>query len=354
MNLKTIKKCYSNKHAFTIIELAIVVLISATIISAAAIAYQSTISSSQIKITNNNIDSVYRALNSYLIINRKLPCPASLELINTDTNYGVSVGSDADCSGTGVVVSSVNSNLVYGMVPVKTLGLSSSVAEDGFKTKLSYVVDKRFTKLVNSAGTDGFEGSDGNAAMIEIREVSASTTPAILTNAIMVIISHGDNRLGGFSYASTTQNTTSGITTDETTNIRASNFDSIFVNNSNTVGFDDVLLFKNRIGMAVDAGFESMLCREDDSAYVVSLGSNYGTNKCYDDSAISISLTWASAKYGETVIPKNDSPCPVGCPSTLNSVDYDSNVATSHPLRRCGKYGQWSKVIYPCFKIGTQ
>jgi hypothetical protein len=146
----------------------------------------------------------------------------------------------------------------------------------------------------------------------------------------MVIISHGANKLGGFNYSANNQNSTSGIVTDETTNIRASNFDSIFVTNSNSPGFDDVILFKNRIGMAVDAGFEDMICRSADADYT-------GTTCFNGSSNVSVSLTWNTAKYRQEL--DANQRCPTGC---------RNDSPTLHSARRCQKYGVWGPVLYIC------
>lgn len=355
MLLKHKTKINKSNSAFTIVELSLVLIIVASLFSTGLITYKGLLLSDKSDLTKNKMEQAYLAIGSYLKVNHKLPCPASLQLPKRDANYGTVVGSDGDCSGTGIVTSSANTNLVYGMIPVKVLGLSNDFAEDGYSTKFSYVVDKRFTAAVDASGTTGFEGSDPNTApMMEIREVSASNTPAIISNAILIIISHGTNKLGGFNAGGTTQNSTTGIVADETTNIRASDFDNIFVTSSSDTSFDDILIFKNKIELAIDSKFVNMLCREADSSYVVSVGSNFGTNKCYDDSGVAISLTWAKSNYGEISVPKNDGACPAGCQYNLDPTDYDNNASTYQPIRKCEKYGLWSRVIYPCFKTSIQ
>ncbi len=356
MLLKLSKIKIRKKSGFSLIELSMVLAISGMLFSSGLIAYQSLLYSSQTKTAQENIDTIYKAIGNYLITNRKLPCPASLILPESDPTYGLSIGSDGACSGSGVIISSVATNLAYGMVPVKTLGLSNQVAKDGFNTKLSYIVDLRFTAVTNIssvASANGFEGSDPNAAnMIEVRELTNASTPAIITNGVMVILSHGLNKLGGFNASSSNQNS-NPTSADELTNVRTANFDKIFVASSTDQLFDDTMIFKNKIQLAMDSGFENMMCLEGDSSYLVDLGTNSGTNKCYDDNTISISLTWTNANYGEINIPKSNTPCPAGCVKNLNPTDYDSNSSTYHPLRRCNKYGIWSKVIYPCYKTTT-
>ena len=352
MLLKLSKTKIRKESGFSLVELSMVLAISGMLFSSGLIAYQSLLSSSQAKASQENIDAVYKAIGNYLITNRKLPCPASLTVPESDPTYGSSIGSDGDCSGSGVTIGTApnNSNyLAYGMVPTKTLNLPNFMAKDGFNTKLSYIVDRRFTALVDSAGTTGFEGMDPNANMIQIQELSSSV---ILPNAIMVIVSHGINKFGGFNANGTSINSTTGASTDENNNI-VTNFNNIFVTNSLDTGFDDILLFKDKLRLAIDSGFENMMCRGTAASYLLELppitpSTGYGTARCYDNSN-PISLTWDSANYGESNIPQGNTPCPAGCAKSSNPIDYDNNVTTNHPLRRCDKYGIWSKVIYPCY-----
>ena len=332
MNISCIKKYYTQKHAFSLVELSVVLLVIATLLSTSVIGYKSIISASKVKSNKDSIDAVYKAIGSYLITNKKLPCPASLTLTKGDVNYGNEVRVSGACPSStsgGVIISSSNTNLAYGMVPTQTLGLPANIAEDSFGTKLSYIIDKRFATLINSAGTNGFEGTDPDATMIQIQELSSSI---VLSNAIMVIISHGANKLGGFNSNSTSPNP-NPANADELSNI-STNFDNIFMRSSNSSGFDDVLLFKNKIQLAVESGFDKMACRSlpvDSSV----------TGNC-EASSILTNLSWKKAEYNQEL----SSSGPVGqqgCPSACITIS-----PTLYPSRKCGKYGVWGPILYPC------
>ena len=331
MNISFIKKYYTQKHAFSLVELSVVLLVIATLLSTSVIGYKSIISASKVKSNKDSIDAVYKAIGSYLITNKKLPCPASLTLTKGDVNYGNEVRVSGACPSStsgGVIISSSNTNLAYGMVPTQTLGLPANIAEDSFGTKLSYIIDKRFATLINSAGTNGFEGTDPDATMIQIQELSSSI---VLSNAIMVIISHGANKLGGFNSNSTSQNP-NPANADELSNI-STNFDNIFMRSSNSSSFDDVLLFKNKMQLAVESGFDKMACR--------SLPVDSVTGKC-EASSILTNLSWKKAEYNQEL----SSSGPVGqqgCPSACITLS-----PTLYPSRKCGKYGVWGPILYPC------
>ena len=258
----------------------------------------------------------------------------------SNTSYGAEIRTGTtlstpciDSTSNGVILSA---GFIYGMVPVKTLGLSNLVGKDGFNTKLSYIIDQRFANAVDSSGTNGFEGSDPNINMINIKELSILTGPVIMLNGIMVIISHGPNKLGGFNSSGTSQNSPSNATNDEKDNAINSfvasplsgNFDNTFITNSTDSLFDDVLIFKNKMQLAIDAGFENMMCRGITESLL-----------CYDNTGLSSNLIWPSANYGE--FKTTSSSCPAGC----------TNKLSGYPARKCGKYGIWNKVIYPCYNL---
>jgi len=340
----------NSTHAFSLIELSIVILIISVLASSGLTIFKSTNSVSKTKITKERIDAVYKALGNYLITNRRLPCPASLELANNDANYGNEVRTTtcpATTSG-GVIVSTVNPNLAYGMVPTKTLGLSSDMAEDGFGTKLSYVIDKRFAIKVGNSGTDGFEGTNGNDLadgstvlhsnpIINIKELSVSG-PDIITNGIMVILSHGANKYGGFNSAGVVQNDPASASVDERDNAinsfvsspsLAGNFNNVFVTNSSDTTFDDFLIFKTKVQLAIDAGFESMLCRAAEANDPYTCGGG-GT------------LLWNNANYGELVDSSSTAPTPSRCKTGC------ANNNSRYGAKVCGKYGIWGPNLYPC------
>ena len=350
------KKIKSN-FAFSLIELSIVILIISILASSGLTIFKSTNLSSKTKVTKDKIDAVYKALGNYLITYRRLPCPASLELDNSNASYGNEVrtvpitGPCPSSTSGGVIISSSNTNLVYGMIPTKTLGLSGDMAEDGFGTKLSYIIDKRFAIAVDSSAIVGFEGTNGNDladgsstlhsnVIIQIKDLSASV---ILSNAIMVIVSHGTNKFGGFNSAGVVQNDPTSATLDEKDNAinnftpspsLSGNFDNTFITSSSNTAFDDILIFKNKVQLAIDAGFESMLCRHAEADY-----SNFELS-C----STSGTLHWNDANYGE----KNNSTtsCPGAC-ITYNPNPPATNLNKS--ARVCEKYGIWGPVLYPCY-----
>jgi prepilin-type N-terminal cleavage/methylation domain-containing protein len=319
--------------AFSLIELSIVILIASILITGALSFSTAGVNNARLKSTRERIDALYKSLANYVLVNKKLPCPASLMVVKSldPVNYGLAVGADGSCSGAGVYnnAASANPNVVYGMVPIKTLGLSNDMGEDGFENKIVYIIDNRFTKIDTPLQT-GF-GLTIIGSHIIIEEKSAAASAIDTSAAIFALISYGPNKYGAFNANSNVQNSIS-LDIDERDNINDNanlfssgvNFDNIIVVSSNASDvFDDIVLYKTRNQMIIDFNaFNLILCPEVNSGidlYVVN-GSN---------------ITWPQGYYNQIVIANNN--CPTGYLG-----------GTTIPTKRCEAFGVWGPVINPC------
>ena len=153
------------KKAFSLIELSIVLVIIAILISASMPVATSVINNYKNRITKERIQAIYQALGNFTVSYQRLPCPASITLTKSDANYGMEI----DCGtlpyysgqsnpipapNSGVWQNTWSPNLIYGMIPVAALGLSKDMAEDGFGNKLAYSVIRGFTNLSTFGGND--------------------------------------------------------------------------------------------------------------------------------------------------------------------------------------------------------
>jgi prepilin-type N-terminal cleavage/methylation domain-containing protein len=317
------------KKAYSLIELSIVILIISILITGALSVSVNSINNAKIKVTNDRIAEIYKALGSYLLINKKLPCPAALTLEKTNGSYGTA-GTDGTCTAAGIYLSTTSGalSLVYGMVPFKALGLTSDVAEDGFGSKISYVVHRDFTTTIayNTGGHTTTVPYDPASAIIQIKD---KVSGVISTSyAIFALIGHGANKSGAFNAASasTTPNTRSADA-DEMDNDTGTisgttaNFDTMFISSSTSSDvFDDVVFAKNRTQML-----------QDFNAYSVIPCAATSENPLYG-----ITINWPAGSYGQVVVSSTN--CPAG---------YTSGV--TKPTKRCGEFGVWqSGVVNPC------
>ena len=330
-----------NKKAFSLIELSIVIVIISILLSGALSIVTSTTNSSKIKATNNNINEVYNAIKVYLLTNNRLPCPAPITAIkSTSDSYGTTTGTAGNCYVAGVYTSNTNDNLVYGMVPVKDLGLSADMAEDAFGNKLAYIVDKRFT-----AGgiADNTFGGD-NAGLITIKETTSAMVGGAKVNqtntssAIFVIISYGSNKLGAFGINSATQNAKLAAVDEFESNnypdIEASIQDTFYSHSGNSDVFDDMVFYKTRDMLVTEAGaFNLIPCPAlpESSSGVSYVG----------DNGVTYNMTWSKATYGQ--IAAADTNCPSGYLQTV-----------AKPTKKCNALGNWQVgVIDPCTYTAT-
>jgi prepilin-type N-terminal cleavage/methylation domain-containing protein len=272
------------KKAYSLIELSIVILIISILISGALTVFSGSANNKKITITKSRIDEVYKALGGFLLANGRLPCPASITAIkSTDLNYGA----EGSCAaGSGVYISG---NLVYGMAPVKALGLPSEYAEDGFESKFAYIVEKNFT---NNAT---FKNATATATMT-LNELPGGVSQVITNDAILALVSYGANKSGAFNANGTVQNTRSNDSSEMENDLGASNaFDKNLVFNApDSDVFDDIVFYKTRNSLVSDFDALSLInCLAD------TLSLSYPSSAPY---------SWPESSYNQVV--SSTTPCP--------------------------------------------
>ncbi len=335
--------------AFSLLELSIVIVIVSILLTGALSASIVATNNAKIKFTKNRMQEIYRAMGAFLATNSRLPCPASMLLTKTNVNYGVEVSCASTIPDTGVGIwqSAFFSNVIYGAIPTKALGLSSDMAEDAFGSKFGYVVIRGFTSSTNFGTDDATTYTNGSSARITIHDKYGSMVRQVNPgasngSAIFVIISYGPNKNGAFNANSVQQNNTVDDHSDEGQNvlhpermssiINGSGFfynygvDGAFTNyplieSSDNDAFDDILFYKTRGQLLVDFDLLSKMGCNTTSSSIT-----------YDTTAIS----WAAgAKYNENAIASAD--CPVNCRRSV-----------LRATRRCGPLGSWKAVMNPC------
>ena len=237
------------KKAFSLIELSIAIIVISVVITGILSVVGVNKNNSNIKITNDRIKVINRALGEFVRVNKRLPCPASIKAIKiTDATYGAEGTAAGTCTaGTGVYLSTATgaNKMVYGMVPTKTLGLSSDYGEDNFGNKIAYIVDKDYTSSTTF--------STASTVIIGQKYVNGALT-ADVANAIYALVSYGANQSGAFSAKTSNQNAASSDA-DEMYNYATSfndaaktaNFSQILVKSTErSTVFDDIVYYRNR------------------------------------------------------------------------------------------------------------
>ncbi len=175
------RKC----HGFSLIEMAIVLVIVMSVLTLGLGALSSIMTSSAHSETKARQTRIKDALTAYLGANKRLPCP-NIPIAGT-TVSGIEDTLAGACVST------------FGVVPFTTLGLSRDVAEDGWGNLISYqVYVSTPTPTCPGTGSD-WSNKDcfgaGKTGGIQIMDGPVSTPTTIATGVAAVLVSHGPNGL---------------------------------------------------------------------------------------------------------------------------------------------------------------
>jgi prepilin-type N-terminal cleavage/methylation domain-containing protein len=317
--LSKLKSRGNSKTAFSLIELSIVIVIVSILVTGALTASLGNVRNAKTKITNDRIQTIYKAMGNYLLANGRIPCPSSVARIkSSDSSYGAEEGTAGTCATSGHTFSSnTATSLIYGSVPIRALGLSDEFMEDGFETKFGYIVNKNFTASGTSSST--FGGATATSIIIVNEKPASSITHADTADAIFVIVSYGTNKSGGYNASAATQNTRSTDTDEMENDITGvsgstATFDNTYIAASvSSDTFDDIVFYKTRNQMAVDhKALTKINCAAATvSGYVMPIG-------YYNQNAVS--TTACGTSNGPT-----------------------------YPQIRCGAFGTWASwIAIPC------
>ena len=218
-------------RGFTLVELSVVLVILALLAGSFLALSTSMMNVQRGEITKSKLKAIDAALVSFVAINRRLPCPADGTLSTGAEIFGTQ---DNPCV-----------NQAKGVVPWSVLGLSASDIEDGWGTRITYRLDAYLARTgamdmspcdpAGAAAIAKFDGRNPPRAScglpgtctslmldqcvtpiqfldtnkgVQIRDgvggnilMNPAETPP--TGAAYVLISHGENRSGGYSDSGT-------------------------------------------------------------------------------------------------------------------------------------------------------
>lgn len=198
--LKFIKRP-TNNSGFTVLELAIVLVLVGIVIAPAIHLYQQHRIQQDWEETEQNIDSALNEIGGFRAVFGRYPCPAEPTAVPGDTTYGHEL---ADCltnapapgscaNGLCTYTNALSGeNVVVGSIPFKTLNLQETEAYDRFLSRLTYAVT---LDLTDSASFDL------NGGGISIVDNNDPTIPLVSPqgSAHFIVLSHGRNQAGSYS-----------------------------------------------------------------------------------------------------------------------------------------------------------
>ncbi|HEU5046697.1 MAG TPA: hypothetical protein VFT64_02530 [Rickettsiales bacterium] len=229
---------------FTLIQISL-------LLTMASLAVVATLPSSRAKldagkISAEKMNSVLKATRQYQAAHGFIPCPADPNLATGNSSYGVASansGATSNCSG-GLIYAPTSSpnHIAVGTVPVRTLGLSSDYAVDGFNRNITYAVDTGATACWTSPTMQGsVKISDNNVNF----------------NSVIALVSHGADGFGAWLPLPGTGSGATRLNTGSTNNSQADNAQvarggglsnngaaASFVNGTPSTSFDDQVIYQ--------------------------------------------------------------------------------------------------------------
>ncbi len=209
--MKSLVKCPVKKrtNGYTLLEMSIVMIVVGIVMASAASAYNIYLKNKAQVDTASNINTVMSAVSNYFIQNGKYPCPARLDLPRTDPNYGMPTACTTDPAIlamnpgdylNGLYMEERDSTIpilvppkpvvLRGAVPFRVLNQPEYVTEDGYHTRLEYVV----TQILTDPAT--YHKDHGGISVIDEQNRSVVKDPDSIH---FIVLSHGPDKEGAWS-----------------------------------------------------------------------------------------------------------------------------------------------------------
>ncbi len=236
-------------RGFTLIEMAIVMVVIGLLLSGGLVAVAPVLQNSKISETNQRLDRVEQALLLHVIRYGCLPCPADSGLASTNANAGkadIAAGTyySSGCQASGACAAT-------GVVPWVNLGLSENDITDGFGARIDYTVaqDLQLTNgMVRTPPSTYPSPTTGNGLIVLNYSNIEQTGGADATRAAYVLVSHGPDRFGGY-LAQSGSGPLSSASSSSATQTENNDADVTFVQDDvhSTIGstyFDDIVRWR--------------------------------------------------------------------------------------------------------------
>lgn len=235
-------KCNKSSEAgFTLIEIAIGIIIIGLILIPSITLYKDFQKNKDWLVTEHNKNAVESAIGGFSSNYGRYPCPSSMTAARGDADYGfelancqTSVPATGTCFDGICAYASPNASLIVlvGALPYKNLNLLEDQAYDGQRMKFTYAVTLNLTE------TATFSVDGGAVGIVKSDDIlnSAIGTP---NTAHYAVVSHGPNKAGAFSATTVQIPCTEGSTVEQ----ENCDGDSIFVTGEIATTFDDRIAF---------------------------------------------------------------------------------------------------------------
>ncbi|WP_412033199.1 type II secretion system protein [Nitratireductor aquimarinus] len=185
---------YDHRAAgFTLIELVLVIIIGGILLGALSSALVVYVQQAELRSTQQRLDLVDQALQQYLSVNGRYPCPARLDAAPDTAEFGREVGPDCETaspSGFHRTAGRDGREVLIGGVPVRTLNLPDDYGADAYGSRFAYAVTQALT------AAELYDRNEGGIAVIDSADNSVITPEGA---AHYVVVSFGKDGAGGYS-----------------------------------------------------------------------------------------------------------------------------------------------------------
>ncbi|WP_047540101.1 prepilin-type N-terminal cleavage/methylation domain-containing protein [Methylotenera versatilis] len=229
------------KHkGFTLVEMAIVLVIIGLLLSAIVGVGNAQIQQARISATKQKEDLIRIAIINYITRNNRLPCPAVPTIAEGAVGYGVEAPLFGTCTGTVI-----NGAVSTGIVPWSSLGLTDENATDGYYNRFTYQVTLTATNT-NAQTIAGLKGAISTFSRLPLAGNQSNDCTPVGGNynpcsAVAIIVSHGNNGTGSYGRDGTQKALPVGADETENTNNDSRFLIKDYAENTNNP-FDDILL----------------------------------------------------------------------------------------------------------------
>lgn len=194
------------KHkGFTLVEVALVILISGILVAAASAALTTYLKQSQIKETRYRIEKIDEAILLFLNLNGRYPCAAPRNIAPDQPNFGIEI--NPDCNGAAIdtpaterVLGRGGRFIRIGNVPTRTLNLPDEFMFDSWGSRFTYAV----SAALATNGT--YNRQEGAILVVDETRPFVPAVDTVIGDAAdpgqahYVIVSHGPGRAGAVPY----------------------------------------------------------------------------------------------------------------------------------------------------------
>lgn len=144
-----------NKHGFTLLEMAIVIVIIGLALGVMMQASRGIRDAENRSLIKKKLEVLDTAFAHFVAVNKRLPCPANGTIASSALNAGMESPSPATgtCNPT---------TQIYGVVPWVTLGLTEEDATDPWMARMTYRVDPTLTQTMDMSNCDPSSTVTGN------------------------------------------------------------------------------------------------------------------------------------------------------------------------------------------------